>query len=701
MRKLSTIVVAGVCLAACLGVFAGEATGPPKPVPYKRIVDPADDDERHITVTATDRGPVWLLTGFLGLNGDIDKGLTYEPIARVKPKHARTGAWPFWSPVSITQRRGDKRYRVGSPVRAGKYLDTMLRLRETGMKWQLILHFKGRYSAWYSFMDQATEAQLKDYYDHIYTLVKYCRNMGLPVDFWEVTNEPAHPYNTEEDKGGYFKHSWQDLLDFWDVNYDAIRAADPKAKIVGPSYGGAGKGDMVTSVDAFLAHCKEKGQKLDVLSWHINCIYGNGPNGQYMVDVDGVQKEIEDVKKLVETKYPMVGVEAYHIDETGYYLPQTGIGAHIAYFYYMDLAGLDRAAKTGPPYMMSGTRISPDTPRAAYWAWVDYAKQDGGVRLITETDDRNLVCLASRHDDGKIVRALVARAKKQEMADPPESASNWKWGDSAPAKPPVSAKIDFEGIPLSGPAEVTILHLPSGDGPFYENDLDTVTTTTMMNVTGGKLTVNLQDIAENNVVSIVIGPKGTRAQQLKDDEQWQIAKPTPGDEPSERELHQAATAKAEKAAAAGTIRIACGALFAYTDPAGNGWFGDQEYVVGKYGNVSGGMVHRGPIEITGTDNPEIYRTELYGPKSYHITLPNGKYLVRLHWAETYGADRDFGVTIEGETVLEDFNPMGEAGGKNKAFFREFTVQVEDGVLDIGFPLKKVMQMINAIEVIQK
>ncbi len=673
-------------------LFAAQIfAGPPKPVPYKKIADPPDDAVRHITVKADDRGPVWLLTGFLS---GWEPGITYEHLARVKPGHMRMGAWPFWVPSTLAGRGeswGDYR---DSPVQLGKYLDTMLRLRETGMKWQLILHFKGRYSSWLSFMDQATEAQLKDYYDHIYALVKYCRMMGLPVDYWEVMNEPAQPHNTEENKGGYFKHSWQDMLNFWDTNYDAIRAAYPEAKIVGPSYGRT----TVEAIDGFLAHCKEKGQKLDVLSWHINCIR-KGPNGEYWVDVDGVQKQIEEVRKLVETKYPMVGVEAYHIDESGYYLPQTGIGAHIAYFYYMDLAGLDRAAKTGPPYMMSGTHISPGTPRAAYWAWVDYAKQDDGLRLVTETDDRNLVCLASRHDDEKIVRALIARPKKQAMADPPESAPNWKWGDGFPDKPSVTATIAFEGLPLSGEAEVTILRLPTGSGPLFEDELKALTTKTMMNVVDGKLTLQLEEFTQDSVRSIVIGPEGTHAQQLEADERWRIAAPEPGGEPGERELHQAATAKAEQAAAAGTTRIICGALFSYTDPAGHGWFGDREYVVGKYGNISGGMVHRGPIKITGTDNPEIYRTELWGQESYHITLANGKYLLRLHWAETYGADRKFDVTAEDKTLLKDFNPLGVAGAKNKAFFREFTIEVADGVLDIEFPREGGTPMINAIEVV--
>ena len=703
MKRLASI---AVLLGLVLGVqlFGVEAIGPPKPVPYKAIPDPPDVAERHIVVKAEDRGPVWLLTGFLGADGDICRGLDYEVLARVKPRHLRTETWPFWSPCwgpTGKQAWGDYR---DSAETLGRYLDTVLRLRRTGTKWQLILHFKGRYVRWLSFVNTATQKQLAQYGEHIFTLVKYCRDMGLPVDYWEVTNEPAHPYNTEKNLGGYFKQSWQDFLAYWDANYDAVRAANPEAKLVGPSFGGATQGTMVDSMDAFLAHCKKKGQKLDVLSWHINCIR-TGPNGAYWDEVDSAWREIDEVRRLVETKYPLLGIKEYHIDEWGYYLPQTGMGAQVAYFYYMDLAGVDRAAKTGPPYVMSGTRISPRTPRAAYWMWVEYAKQEGGTRLVTTTDDRNLVCLASRHDDEKIIRALVGRAKHQAMADPPETAPPWKWGDHPPAKPPVVARVDIEGIPLEGRAEVTILRLPPGTGPLYEDELDALTTTKMMNVKNGSLTIRLGDVAEDNVFSIVIGPKGTRAKEKAEAAKWTTSAPPKGPGKSERKRHEEATAKAEKAAGMGVIRIACGAYLAFVDPKGKGWFADREYEPGGFGHVGGGMVDRGPIKIEGTDNPELYRTELWGMKAYRITLPKGKYRVRLHWAETYGAasgGRTFDVVAEGKTILKDFDATREAGGIKKAVVKEVEVTVTDGVLDLEFPHKEgVTPMINGIEVLRR
>ena len=111
------------------------------------------------------------------------------------------------------------------------------------------------------------------------------------------------------------------------------------------------------------------------------------------------------------------------------------------------------------------------------------------------------------------------------------------------------------------------------------------------------------------------------------------------------------------------------------------------------------------ISIEGTDNPELYRTELWGMKNYHLTLVTGEYLLRLHWAETYGlgpGGRTFDVALEGKTILKDFDAAREAGGVKRAVVKEIEITVTDRVLDIEFPHQKgVTPMINGIEVIRR
>jgi hypothetical protein len=63
--------------------------------------------------------------------------------------------------------------------------------------------------------------------------------------------------------------------------------------------------------------------------------------------------------------------------------------------------------------------------------------------------------------------------------------------------------------------------------------------------------------------------------------------------------------------------------------------------------------------------------------------------VRLYFAEINPAvgagQRKFDVKIEGNVVLDDFDIYNEAGGRDKAIARTFTVTVSsDGILNIEF-----------------
>jgi hypothetical protein len=157
-----------------------------------------------------------------------------------------------------------------------------------------------------------------------------------------------------------------------------------------------------------------------------------------------------------------------------------------------------------------------------------------------------------------------------------------------------------------------------------------------------------------------------------------------------------------------TLRINCAATEPYTDKAGNVWLADQVMETGrKWGAVDGLTVDRGDLGITGTDAPKIYETERYSMEGYKFTVPNGKYTVRLHFAETYDGitaegERIFSVTVNGQTVLKDFDPFKEGGGYQKPVVKTIKdVDVTDGQLDIGFTVNIQNPEINGIEIISE
>jgi len=157
-----------------------------------------------------------------------------------------------------------------------------------------------------------------------------------------------------------------------------------------------------------------------------------------------------------------------------------------------------------------------------------------------------------------------------------------------------------------------------------------------------------------------------------------------------------------------TLRINCGAAEPYTDKAGNTWLADQGAEPGgKWGAVDGLTVDRGDLGITGTDAPKIYETERYSMEGYKFTVPNGKYTVRLHFAETYDGitaegERIFSVTINEKAVLKDFDPFKEAGGYQKPAVKNIEdVTVTNGQLAIGFTLNIQNPEINGIEILSQ
>jgi hypothetical protein len=89
--------------------------------------------------------------------------------------------------------------------------------------------------------------------------------------------------------------------------------------------------------------------------------------------------------------------------------------------------------------------------------------------------------------------------------------------------------------------------------------------------------------------------------------------------------------------------------------------------------------------------------------AYEFGLPNGKYTVRLHFAETYTGirgvgERVYSFAVQGQKPEKDFDIFKEAGGPYKAIHREYKgVVVTDGKLRITFTPNIQNPAINGIE----
>ncbi|MDD5139563.1 MAG: malectin [Verrucomicrobiales bacterium] len=154
---------------------------------------------------------------------------------------------------------------------------------------------------------------------------------------------------------------------------------------------------------------------------------------------------------------------------------------------------------------------------------------------------------------------------------------------------------------------------------------------------------------------------------------------------------------AEAAPASSAIRIDAGADASFTDSNGNVWLADTGF---EGGDVS---VREDDMKIENTTDAGIYRSEHWGMSSFSQPLPNGKYVVKLHFAETYDGisgpeGRVFSFNVEGQE-FKDFDVWVKAGGPRRAYIETVPVTIADGKLDITFESGVDNPEINGIEII--
>ena len=147
----------------------------------------------------------------------------------------------------------------------------------------------------------------------------------------------------------------------------------------------------------------------------------------------------------------------------------------------------------------------------------------------------------------------------------------------------------------------------------------------------------------------------------------------------------------------GVVRIKAGLSAQFTDSSGNVWLADQ-------GFDGGDTIERDPgTAISGTSDPALFLSEHYGMNSFECKLPDGKYIAKLYFAETFDGItgpglRVFSFNVQGNE-FKDFDVWVKAGGPNKAYVEAIPVQVANGVFRIDFTTNVENPEINAIEII--
>ena len=138
---------------------------------------------------------------------------------------------------------------------------------------------------------------------------------------------------------------------------------------------------------------------------------------------------------------------------------------------------------------------------------------------------------------------------------------------------------------------------------------------------------------------------------------------------------------APPAAVTPPVRIKAGATEQMKDSAGNVWLPDQGFADGQTYAAT-------DAAVTNTPDAALYLTERYSMTAYHFVVPNGKYTVKLHFAEVYSGITDAGQRVFSFNVqgheFKDFDIWVKAGGFEKAYVESANVEVTDGKLNITF-----------------
>ena len=109
------------------------------------------------------------------------------------------------------------------------------------------------------------------------------------------------------------------------------------------------------------------------------------------------------------------------------------------------------------------------------------------------------------------------------------------------------------------------------------------------------------------------------------------------------------------------------------------------------------------MKIENTVDAGLYRTERWGMSSFSQSLSNGKYVVKLHFAETYDGiggpiQRVFSFNVQGHE-FENFDVWTKAGGPRRAYVETVNVDIVNGKLEITFDSGTDNPEINGIEII--
>jgi hypothetical protein len=353
------------------------------------------------------------------------------------------------------------------------------------------------------------------YTSWVTSAVKLVLASGEPVTYWEVYNEPGGD-NAGYTSAGQASVTVPLLLQQFLVTYQAVKAVDPSAAIVGPAtdywsdyptqYPSPNL-DMVT----FLNYAVANNIQLAGIAWHEEVDnYGPNPSTNTLLPAI-LEDHVTEARKLLAAR-PSLGNPAILIDEYGMPEVQLIPGWDVSYLAALTQAGVTSATRS----CWSGTCSTPSldgllasdgaTPWNSYWDRTIYAAMSGSMITTTSTAD-TVTALGSYNTATQTVTGLLGRGVG--CSQDSWCASTWP---SATQAAPTSVTVTITVPWSTGSAAVTLTDVPGSTlgptaSPTPVDSTATVTPTiTPAGNVVGTVTITIPSFADGDAYGFTVAP---------------------------------------------------------------------------------------------------------------------------------------------------------------------------------------------------
>jgi len=221
------------------------------------------------------------------------------------------------------------------------------------------------------------------YERHFSSLVMQSLQHNAPVDYWNIWNEPQF--------GKYENPAL--VAEGFKRGYQAIKSADPTAKVIGPST--IGFSDKIMA--SFLDYADKNSLKFDAYNWHE---FGRP---------EALPEHVKTMRALL-AKHPSLGQPPFIIDEFATPEQHLQPGFAVAWFYYLEEADIKLSARACWDVEdsqkwsdcwngLDGLFLKDNlTPQPLYWVFKTYSELNGSRIVTSSSDAKDTVALASKSD---------------------------------------------------------------------------------------------------------------------------------------------------------------------------------------------------------------------------------------------------------------------------------------------------------------